>query len=155
MVSRRDILDSVGAFFDTNLSSRPYQRISRLKDELEGRLETIHQKLQEWFKQEKDTDEWVIFKHTHEKSLFTQPFSLKKAVLYIKAALRQIGYEMTYSTYPQSKVITFTDMNVSTPVELVKLDPPRPFAIHHGRFIIRFNNSPKGDEFHYDERTKH
>lgn len=150
MVSREDILSSVCDFFDVNLSGRSYHRISRLKEDLEGRLDVILEKLREWFKMEKDTDAWVIFRLPQEKSLFHQTFSLKKAVLYIKSAMRSIGYEMMYSTYPGSKVITFTNLQADTPIELLKMDPPRPFSVKRGSITLRFRMDAR-DEFQVEE----
>jgi hypothetical protein len=149
MVSREEILTTVCEFFDVNLGGRSYHRISRLKDDLETRLDATHEKLRTWFQLEKDTGGWVIFRAPQEKSLFHQSFSLKKAVLYIKSAMRSIGYDMVYATYPGSKVITFTNLNADAPIELLKMDPPRPFTVKRGTFTLRFRTDAT-DEFHYD-----
>lgn len=144
MVSKEDILHSVGEFVSLSIEDKGFHRITRTKEELEGKLEFILHKIQDWFRQEQSVGYFKIFKETQEKSLFHQSWSLKKAILYIKSAMKSIGYEMIYNSFPGNKIITLIDTTTEKPISITRDDPPRPFKIRKGRFYLRF--SGKGDD---------
>lgn len=145
MVSKEEIITSIGQFLNVSIETKGFHRITRSKEELEDKLEFIQNKIQEWFREEQSLDSFKIFKETQEKSLFHQSWSLKKVILYIKSAMKSVDYEMVYNSFPGNKVITITDMSIEKPISVVRNDPPKPFKIRKGRFYLRFSGSGDDD----------